>query len=70
MWILCAGPKPVQVGSRTRRETTPKTYDALLELPGIGPYTAAAVASISHNQPVACVDETSAESSQDFVQST
>ena len=34
----------------------PKTYDALLKLPGIGPYTAAAVASISHNQPVACVD--------------
>ncbi len=34
----------------------PKTYDKLLKLPGIGPYTAAAVASISHNQPVACVD--------------
>ena len=34
----------------------PMTYDALLQLPGIGPYTAAAVASISHNQPVACVD--------------
>ncbi len=37
-------------------ETLPKTYQELLKLPGIGPYTAAAVASISHNEPVACVD--------------
>lgn len=34
----------------------PKTYDELLKLPGIGPYTAAAVASIAHSEPVACVD--------------
>jgi len=34
----------------------PETYDALLALPGIGPYTAAAVASIAFEQPVACVD--------------
>ena len=34
----------------------PDTYEELLQLPGIGPYTAAAVASISHGQPVACVD--------------
>ena len=34
----------------------PKTYDELIQLPGIGPYTAAAVASISHGEPVACVD--------------
>jgi len=34
----------------------PNTRDALLELPGIGPYTAAAVASISFGQAVACVD--------------
>lgn len=34
----------------------PSTYDALLSLPGIGPYTAAAVASIAFGQPVACVD--------------
>ena len=34
----------------------PSTYDALLELPGIGPYTAAAIASIAHGEPVACVD--------------
>ena len=34
----------------------PSTYDELLPLPGIGPYTAAAVASIAFGQPVACVD--------------
>ena len=34
----------------------PTTYGALLELPGIGPYTAAAVASIAFGEAVACVD--------------
>jgi len=34
----------------------PNTYDELLKLPGIGPYTAAAVASIAFSEPVACVD--------------
>ncbi len=34
----------------------PSTYDELLSLPGIGPYTAAAVASIAFGRPVACVD--------------
>ena len=34
----------------------PGSYDDLLSLPGIGPYTAAAVASIAFQQPVACVD--------------
>lgn len=34
----------------------PSTYDALLSLPGIGPYTAAAVASIAFGQSLACVD--------------
>ena len=34
----------------------PSTYDELLSLPGIGPYTAAAVASIAFGQPKACVD--------------
>ena len=37
-------------------EDLPKTYDALLKLPGIGPYTAAAVASMSFGEQVACVD--------------
>ena len=34
----------------------PSTYDQLLALPGIGPYTAAAVASIAFSHPSACVD--------------
>lgn len=34
----------------------PKTYGELLELPGLGAYTAAAVASIAFDQPVAAVD--------------
>lgn len=34
----------------------PSRYDVLLGLPGIGPYTAAAVASIAFDQPHACVD--------------
>ena len=36
--------------------TLPRSAEALLTLPGIGPYTAAAVASIAFGQPVACVD--------------
>ena len=34
----------------------PSSYEALLSLPGIGPYTAAAVSSIAFSQPHACVD--------------
>lgn len=34
----------------------PCTYDTLLELPGIGTYTAAAIASFSFGEPVAVVD--------------
>lgn len=34
----------------------PKTYDEILKLPGIGPYTAAAVASICFAQPCAVLD--------------
>ena len=34
----------------------PRTADSLLELPGIGRYTAAAVASIAFGEPVAVVD--------------
>ena len=34
----------------------PGTYDELLTLPGVGPYTAAAIASIAFNQKVAVVD--------------
>lgn len=34
----------------------PKTYEELLQLPGIGFYTAAAIASISYNEKIAAVD--------------
>jgi A/G-specific adenine glycosylase len=34
----------------------PQRYEELLALPGVGPYTAAAVASIAFSQPVAVVD--------------
>jgi len=34
----------------------PTTSAELLQLPGVGPYTAAAVASIAHGESVACVD--------------
>lgn len=34
----------------------PRTYEELLKLPGLGPYTAAAVASIAFGEPVAAVD--------------
>jgi A/G-specific adenine glycosylase len=34
----------------------PDTRDALLTLPGIGPYTAAAIAAIAHDEPATVVD--------------
>ncbi|MCV6594866.1 MAG: A/G-specific adenine glycosylase [Silicimonas sp.] len=34
----------------------PKTRDGLLKLPGIGPYTAAAISAIAHDQPEVVVD--------------
>lgn len=34
----------------------PTTYDELLTLPGIGPYTAGAIASIAYQQPVCAID--------------
>lgn len=36
--------------------STPRTPTEWRELPGIGPYTAAAITSISFNEPAACVD--------------
>jgi A/G-specific adenine glycosylase len=36
--------------------TSPKKYEEWLQLPGIGPYTAAAIASIAWDDPVAVVD--------------
>jgi A/G-specific adenine glycosylase len=40
----------------SKLKTFPDTFDELLKLPGIGPYTAAAVASIAFGQEVAAVD--------------
>ncbi|MGL5254851.1 MAG: A/G-specific adenine glycosylase [Brevinema sp.] len=37
-------------------ENFPKSVEDLLQLPGIGPYTAGAIASIAYNQPVSLVD--------------
>ncbi|WP_428388877.1 A/G-specific adenine glycosylase [Mucisphaera sp.] len=34
----------------------PQTYDQLADLPGVGPYTAGAIASIAFNQPVPAID--------------
>lgn len=34
----------------------PATLDALLALPGVGPYTARAVLAFAHERPVACMD--------------
>jgi A/G-specific adenine glycosylase len=34
----------------------PRTFTALVELPGIGPYTAAAVMAFAHNEPVALIE--------------
>ena len=39
-----------------RRESFPRTTPDLMELPGVGRYTAAAVASIAFGEPVAVVD--------------
>ncbi|HEX5936146.1 MAG TPA: A/G-specific adenine glycosylase [Actinomycetota bacterium] len=41
---------------REHRGRVPRDLDALRRLPGVGPYTAAAVASIGHGEPVAAVD--------------
>lgn len=41
---------------KDNKYTLPKTYEELLKLPGIGFYTAAAIASIGYNENVAAVD--------------
>jgi A/G-specific adenine glycosylase len=40
----------------TARRSPPRTPEAWRELPGVGPYTAAAVTSIAFGAPAACVD--------------
>jgi len=49
--MLHAGAKAIAA-----MKTFPATRDALLEVPGIGPYTAGAVASIAFAEPAALVD--------------
>ena len=39
-----------------RNGNFPATYEELKKLPGIGPYTAAAIASMAFREPVAVVD--------------
>ncbi len=42
--------------AQNKNSKMPRTYDALLKIPGVGPYTAAAVGSIAFNLPYAAVD--------------
>ncbi|MBS1947193.1 MAG: A/G-specific adenine glycosylase [Bacteroidetes bacterium] len=42
--------------SKTRKGKFPETYNEIRELKGIGPYTAAAIASFAYNLPYAVVD--------------
>lgn len=41
---------------KQKKKQLPSTYEELLQLPGIGPYTAGAIASIAFNQKVSAVD--------------
>ncbi|MEP6717001.1 MAG: A/G-specific adenine glycosylase [Terriglobia bacterium] len=45
-----------RAAKRIAEEGLPATYEAVLALPGVGVYTAAAIASISFNQPYAALD--------------
>ncbi len=42
--------------TNNHQATLPNNHKDLLSLPGIGPYTAGAIASIAYNQPIAAVD--------------
>lgn len=48
--------KAAQVIVEEYNGSLPADYEALLSLPGIGPYTAGAIASIAYNVPVPAVD--------------
>lgn len=48
--------KAARIVMDTHGGALPANYDALLTLPGIGPYTAGAIASIAFGLPVAAVD--------------
>lgn len=48
--------KTAQIIVNQHKATFPKTYDGLIKLKGVGPYTAAAIASFSFDLPHAVVD--------------
>ena len=48
--------KTCQLIVNNHKGNVPKDPDELITLPGVGPYIAAAVASIAHNVPIAVVD--------------
>lgn len=48
--------KAAQTAWNSPAKSLPTTALGLRDLPGIGPYTSAAVASIAYNEPVACLD--------------
>ena len=41
---------------RDHKGVFPKTYEAILELPGIGPYTAGAISAFAYNQSVTMIE--------------
>lgn len=48
--------KTAQIICEHYRGVFPKTYDELLQLPGIGPYTAGAVVAFAYNQAVTIIE--------------
>ena len=48
--------KAAQIILKEHKGVFPKTFDAILELPGIGRYTAGAISSIAFNQPMPILD--------------
>lgn len=48
--------KAGKIISRDYGGVFPSSHDAILSLPGIGPYTAAAISGIAFNEPYVCVD--------------
>ena len=48
--------RAAEIVARDHGGTVPGTYDAFRALPGVGPYTAAAVLSIAHDRPHAVLD--------------
>jgi A/G-specific adenine glycosylase len=48
--------KAARIMVELHKGKVPESYESLLALPGIGPYTAAAIASIAYNQDIAVVD--------------